>query len=92
MIQFTGVIINENLNWGSLIDKVITKLASINGVLYNIRNSLPVNIRKQIYFALVNSCLMYALSVWGCGGNISVLIMFLRLKKELSERFLAFLK
>ena len=38
MIQFTGVIINESLNWGSHIDKVIRKLASINGVLYNIRN------------------------------------------------------
>ena len=92
MIQFTVVIINESLNWGSHIDKVIRKLASINGVLYNIRNSLPVNIRKQIYSASVNSCLMYALSVWGCGGNISALNMFLRLKKELSERFLAFLK
>ena len=72
-IRFLGVIINESLNWGSHIDKVIRKLASINDVLYNIRNSLPVNIRKQIYFALVNSCLMYALSVWGCGGNISAL-------------------
>ena len=72
-IRFLGAIINESLNWGSRIDKVIRKLASINGVLYNIRNSLPVNIRKQIYFALVNSCLMYALSVWGCGGNISAL-------------------
>ena len=38
MIQFTGVIINESLNWSSRIDKVIRKLASINGVLYNIRN------------------------------------------------------
>ena len=38
MIQFTGVIINESLNWGSHNDKVIRKLASINGVLYNIRN------------------------------------------------------
>ena len=38
MIQFTGVIINESLNWGYHIDNVIRKLASINGVLYNIRN------------------------------------------------------
>ena len=67
-IRFLGVIINERLNWVTHMEKVARKLASINGILYNIRNSFPSRIRKQIYFALFNSCLMYAISVWGSGG------------------------
>ena len=72
-IRFLGVIINERLNWVTHMEKVARKLASINGILYNIRNSLPSRIRKLIYFALVNSCLMNAISVWGSGGNIPAL-------------------
>ena len=67
-IRFLGVIINERLNWVAHMEKVARKLASINGILYNIRNSLPSRKRKEIYFALVNSCLMYVKSVWGSGG------------------------
>ena len=44
-------------------------------VLYNLRKFVPkdLNLSKSIYFALVNSVMSYAISVWGSGGTINAL-------------------
>ena len=74
-IKFLGVIINNKLDWSNQINKVARSLTSLSGVLYNLRKFVPkdLNLSKSIYFALVNSVMSYAISVWGSGGAINAL-------------------
>ena len=64
-IKFLGVILSEKIDWSPQINKVTRKISSINGILYNLRKFIPENLdlRKSIYFALVNSHLNYGISV-----------------------------
>ena len=63
-----GVFIEETLSWSKHINEVSKDLSKINGVLYNLRRSLPCKLITSIYYALINSKLSYCLSVWGSGG------------------------
>ena len=74
-IKFLGVILNEKIDWSPQISKATRKISSINGILYNLRKFIPENLdlKKSIYFALVNSHLIYGISVWGCAGDKSKL-------------------
>ena len=62
---------HEKIDWSPQINKVTRKISSINGILYNLRKFIPenLNLKKSIYFALVNSHLNYGISVWGCAGD-----------------------
>ena len=70
-LKFLGDILNERIDWPPQISKVIRKISSINGILFNLRKFIPENLhlKKSIYFALVNSHLNYGISVWGCAGD-----------------------
>ena len=62
---------NERIDWSPQISKVTRKISSINGILFNLRKFIPENLdlKKSIYFALVNSHLNYGISVSGCAGD-----------------------
>ena len=66
-----GLIVNDKLDLSPHISRVSRKLASITGVLYNLRNYIPqdLNLKKSIYFSLVNSYINYGITVWGSGGD-----------------------
>ena len=70
-IRFLGLIVNDKLDWSPHISRVSRKLASITGVLYNLRNYIPqdLNLKKSIYFWLVNSYINYGITVRGSGGD-----------------------
>ena len=67
-IKFLGVFIEETLNWSKHINEVSKQISKINGVLYNLRRSIPRTLITSIYYALVNSKLSYCISAWGSGG------------------------
>lgn len=69
-IKFLRVVIDENLNWGSHLSHISTKLSKVSDILYNLRKSLPPHLTKPVFNALVNSQLSYAISVWG--GNFKL--------------------
>ena len=56
---------------------VAKKLATVNGVLYQMRKTLPKSRRYAVFNALIQSHLSYGISVWGCGGDSN------RLKKSI---------
>ena len=70
-IKFLGIIIGETLVWNEHIKSVTRKLSKITGSLYKIRRCIPKAMLRNEYFALVNSQLMYVISIWGSGGSIS---------------------
>ena len=70
-IKFLGIIISETLVWNEHIKSVTRKLSKITGSLYKIRRCIPKAMLRNVYYALVNSQLMYGISIWGSGGSIS---------------------
>ena len=72
-IKILGIIISETLVWNEHIKSVtVTRtLSKITGSLYKIRRCIPKAILRNVYYALVNSQLMYGISIWGSGGSIS---------------------
>ena len=70
-IKFLGIIISETLVWNEHIKSVTRKLSKITGSLYKIRRCIPKAMLRNVYYAIVNSQLMYGISIWGSGGSIS---------------------
>ena len=69
-IKFVGIIISEALVWNEHIKSVTRKLSKITGSLYKIRRCIPKAMLRNVYYALVNSRLMFGISIWESGGSI----------------------
>ena len=70
-IKFLGIIISETLVWNEHVKSVTRKLSKITGSLYKIRRCISKAMLRNVYYVLVNSQLMYGISIWGSGGSIS---------------------
>ena len=81
-IQFLGIIISETLVWNEHIKSVTRKLSKITGSLYKIRRCIPKAMLRNVYYALVNSQLMYGISIWGSAGSISNLSCLFSAQKK----------
>jgi Reverse transcriptase (RNA-dependent DNA polymerase) len=73
-----GVILNESMNFQDHIKLVERKLAPANGVLWKLRNVLPLRQKKLVYDTLLQTHLSYMVGVWGLSSwsslsNIQVL-------------------
>ena len=63
-----GVLIDNNLNWSSHVDKLTKKVASGIGALKRIRHLVPQTTLRSIYHALLQPHFDYCNVVWGnCG-------------------------
>ena len=64
-VTLLGVLIDENLNFGPHINAVSSKLARSTGILFKIRNALPLQARLNYYYGLVYPYLTYNILIWG---------------------------
>lgn len=71
-ITYLGVIIDENLKWQSQINKTVTRVRRTIYKFRELRKYLDKKILRQVYFALIQSVLQYAISAWG-GANTSLI-------------------
>ena len=63
-----GVTIDDNLSWGSHIEKIIKKVSSGIGAIKRIRHLVPQETLRLIYQALIHPHFNYCNTVWGnCG-------------------------
>ena len=86
--KFLGIIISDTLTWDEHIKLITRKLSKISGSLYKLRRCLPKGLRKPVYYALVNSQLIYGISLWGSAGSPSNLsTLFAAQKKALRTIF-----
>ena len=81
-IKFLGITISETLVWNEHIKSMTRKLSKITGSLYKIRRCIPKAMLLSVYYALVNSQLMYGISIWGSGGSISNLCCLFSAQKK----------
>ena len=81
-IKFLGIFISDTLTWDEHIKYLTRKLSRISGSFYKLVRCIPKDMRRDIYFALVNSQLIYGISIWGSGGSFSNLSsLFIAQKK-----------
>ena len=86
--KFLGIVISDTLTWDERIKLITHKLSKISGSLYNLRRCLPKGLRRSVYYALVNSQLIYGISLWGSAGSPSNLsALFAAQKKTLRTIF-----
>ena len=62
--KYLGIHIDEDLNWQSHIQSVSDKLMKLCGIFYKIRNFLPLETVKVLYYTLVNSHIVYGIEVY----------------------------
>ena len=80
-IKFLSIILSETLVWNEHIKSIKRKLSKITGSLYKIK-CIPKAMPRNVYYALVNSQLMYGISIWGSGGSISNLSCLFSAQKK----------
>ena len=81
-IKFLGITISETLVLNEHIKSITRKLSKITGSLYKIRRCIPKAMLLSVYYALVNSQLMYGISIWGSDGSISNLCCLFSAQKK----------
>jgi hypothetical protein len=62
--KYLGIIIDERLNWLEHIDYVYKKLIKFIGIFYKLRNKMPNNCLKNLYFALVYPHLLFGIELY----------------------------
>ena len=64
-IKYLGVILDNKLNWNHHIGYLVTKLSQVAGMLYKVRDRLPMKSRILVYNSLAGSYLNYGITSWG---------------------------
>ena len=85
--KFLGVTIDENLNWNSHIKKLSKKLSCSAGILNLIKDNIPEELHKNLYYTLFESHLSYGITVWGGVSNNKIEPLFKKQKKCLRILF-----
>ena len=87
-IKFLGIYISDTLTWDAHINYLTRKISKISGSLFKMRQCIPRGMIRQVYFALVNSQLIYGINVWGSAGSASNLSkLFATQKKAIRTLF-----
>ena len=65
MVRYLGILIDDKLSWTEHINYLINRVSSICGILYRTNQFLPMNCKKNIFYALVYSVIIYCIEVYG---------------------------
>ena len=79
--RFLGVIIDEKLTWAKHITAVKTKMARYMGIMYRIKQYLPLKVRLLLYHSFVQSHLNYCSLVWGFAAKSHIEALFCKQKQ-----------
>jgi hypothetical protein len=63
--KYLGLVLDEHLKFDEHCKLLESKLTSSAGILWRMRNKLPVHIKKTIYHTLFESHLLYMNTLWG---------------------------
>ena len=60
-----GINVDNQIRFGHHINQLRTIVSRVIGIMTKIRHFIPLQILKQIYFAVINFHLTYGVIVWG---------------------------
>lgn len=78
--KFLGIYFDKNLNWKVHLDYLNQKLRSITFVFLHLRDNVPFETLKIVYYGYVESLLRYGITLWGLAPGIDVVF---RLQKRI---------
>src|SRR5277367_4148457 len=67
-ITYLGYVVDEQLNNKNHIDCIIKRIAPPTGALYRAKNKLDIKNKVKIFHALINSVVIYGITIW-CHSN-----------------------
>lgn len=70
LIKFLGVIMDDTLSWNKHIDMIASKISRSLYVLNKIKNILPTDSLRTLYFTTIQCHLNYCILAWGNGKSI----------------------
>ena len=70
MVVYLGMYIDEHLKWDKHINHICNSLAKNFHMFYTIRNLLTNQLKKQLYYSLVHSRILYGIEVYGACSSI----------------------
>ncbi len=79
--KLLGCFVSDNLKWNVHIDHVLCQVAKGVGMLACVRHYFPINIKRMIYIAFVNSYLLYCISIWGNAASYLINKLLVMQKK-----------
>ena len=65
IINYLGLVIDENLYWNAHADFVCASLVKYFGIFNHIKSFITSRIARQMYFAFINSRISYGIEVYG---------------------------
>lgn len=68
-----GLIIDSKLTWKPHIKHLKSKLVPLTGVFRRISGSLPFEARKQLFYALFHSHILYGITIWGNSSDENII-------------------
>ena len=64
-LKYLGVIVDSTLSWNHQISSVTKKISRAIGIMYKLRDLVPLSVLMSIYYSLIYSHIVYAIEVWG---------------------------
>ena len=64
-IKYLGVLIDSTLSWKYNISSLCKKISRSIGIMYKLKSFVPLEVKKNIYYSLVYSHMIYAIEMWG---------------------------
>ncbi len=63
--KFLGVFFDDKLKWNVHISHIVNKISRGLGILGRVRNIVPFDVLKTLYFTLIYPYIMYCCLIWG---------------------------
>ena len=81
--KFLGVHLDNKLTFKNHIDHVTSKISKHTGILFKIRDLLPLKSRLDYYFAFIYPYLMYNVIVWGSSSAVHLNPLIIQHKRTI---------
>lgn len=81
-IKYLGLLIDNTLSWKLHISNLTSKIRKLIYIFKNLRSSADKSTIFMVYYAIVQSLLMYCISVWG-GSNKTAMLQLERAQRSI---------
>ena len=69
IVNYLGLVIDENLYWNAHVDSVCASLVKYFGIFNHIKSFITSRIARQLYFVFIGSRISYGIEVYGHCAN-----------------------
>jgi len=63
--KYLGIIIDDELNWIKYFDNIYNKIVRFSGIIYKMRDKVPLQCLKDVYFSFVYPHILYGIELYG---------------------------